>query len=274
MQRIEEVYDSANRPHPLIEELLAVIQYKDLVLQFISRSLKTRYKRSMLGVVWTLLNPLLTMVVLTLVFSNVFRFDIEYYPIYILSGLVAWNFFSSTTHGSMGEMVWSGELLHRIYVPKSVFAISSLGTSLVNLGISLIPLLLIALVLGVRLKLAIFALPLAVLLLALFALGVSLLLSTAAVYFADMVPVYDVMLTIWMYATPIIYPIERIPAQWLWLFKLNPLYYMVRLFRAPVYEGAVPDFQTWAIAAAIAVVTFVAGGLLFTSKANEYAIRA
>ncbi len=125
MQLSEEIYDSANRRHPLIEELLALIKYRDLIYQFTSRTLKARYKRSVLGVVWTMLNPLLMMVVLTLVFSAYFKSNIEHYPVYVLSGLMAWNFFSATTQAAMGEMVWSGALLNRIYVPKSVFAFSA-----------------------------------------------------------------------------------------------------------------------------------------------------
>jgi ABC-2 type transport system permease protein len=268
-----EVYDSASRPHPLLEELIALFRYKELIIQFVSRSIKTRYKRSMLGVVWTILNPLLTMVVLTLVFSSVFRFSVENYPVYVLSGLVIWGFFSSTTSAAMGEMIWSGSLLSRIYVPKSVFAVSAIGTGLVNLLFSLVPLLVISLVLGIRFRLAVLALPLAILLLAAFALGVGLLLATTAVYFADMLPVYEVILTIWMYATPIIYPIDAVPPQFAWILKLNPLYYLVEVFRKPLFNGVIPDAKVWLIATGSAVVVLVLGGLIFTAKSSEYAYR-
>ena len=103
-----EIYNSSKRPHPMVEEILAVIKFRELIYQFVSRSIKTRYKRSALGVIWTMLNPLLTMVVLTIVFSSLFRFQIENFPIYILSGQVVWIFFSSVTSGAMGEMVWGG----------------------------------------------------------------------------------------------------------------------------------------------------------------------
>jgi ABC-type polysaccharide/polyol phosphate export permease len=106
-----------------------------------------------------------------------------------------------------------------------------------------------------------------------FALGMGLLLSTAAVYFADMLPVYEVLLVIWMYATPIIYPIEIVPPQLAWLLKLNPLYYMITIFRQPLFEGTIPDFFTWLIASACAVTALVLGGLVFTSRSHEYAYR-
>jgi ABC-type polysaccharide/polyol phosphate export permease len=221
--------------------------------------------------VWTLLNPLLTMIVLSLVFSRLS--NLANYPIYILSGLVAWNFFSGTTREAMGDMVWSGNLLNRIYVPKSVFVVSAAGTGLINLGLALIPLLFIALVLGVPLRPSLVALPPAVLVLAVFALGVGMIISTAAVYFADMLPVYDVVLQIWFYASPVLFTFAMLPQRWSWLFRLNPLYYMITLFRTPIMEGVIPGWTTWAVAAAFALAAFVVGGLLFTSKSNDYAYR-
>jgi ABC-type polysaccharide/polyol phosphate export permease len=270
---LQEVFDSANRPHPLVEEFLALVKYRELVRQFISRSIKTRYKRSVLGVLWTLLNPLLTMIVLTIVFSQVFRFEIENYAIYVLTGLVGWNFLSSSTAGAMGEMLWSGSLLGRIYIPKSVFTVSAVGTALVNLLLSLIPVFLISLVLGLRFTPALLVMPLSILIMTVFSLGVGLALSTAAVYFADMVPVYDVFLTIWMYATPIIYPLEVIPEQFRWLVWINPFYYIITLFREPLYNGTVPDLSVWLIASAFALLAILFGSYIFTSRSNEYAYR-
>jgi len=268
-----QIYDSAKRPHPLVEELHALVQYKDLVVQSISRAIKTRYKRSALGVIWTMLNPLLMMIVLTLVFANIFRFSVENYPVYILSGLVIWNFFSGSTSGAMSEMLWSGQLLSRIYVPKSLFAVSSIGTGLVNLLLSLIPLSLIAIVLGVRISPAVLVIPFAILIVAVFALGIGLFLSTISVFFADILPIYDVLLMIWFYTTPIIYPIEIVPEQFRWLVMLNPMVYMVQLFRQPILQGTIPEPRVWLITVVCALVALVLGSFVFTSKSNEYAYR-
>jgi ABC-type polysaccharide/polyol phosphate export permease len=269
----DEVYDSAARPHPLIEELIALFKYKELIVQFVSRSIKTRYKRSFLGVVWTMLNPLLTMIVLTLVFANLFRFQIENYAVYILSGLIVWSFFSTSTSTAMGEMIWSGNLLNRIYVPKSVFAVSAVGTGLYNLVISMVPLFLITLVLGVNIGWEVLVMPFAILLLAIFSLGIGLILATAAVYFADMLPVYEVVLTIWMYATPIIYPLEIVPPNLRWVFQLNPLYYLLEAFRLPLFNQVVPGPGIWIPAIFVSLAALIAGGLFFTANSNEYAYR-
>jgi homopolymeric O-antigen transport system permease protein len=273
MQRVKDTYDTSKRPPALVEELLALITYRELIIQFISRSIKTRYKRSLLGVVWTMLNPLLTMAILTLVFSNLFRFSVEAYPVYILCGLTAWNFFSSSTNAAMGDMVWSGRLLSRIYVPKSVFAVSAIGTGLVNLLIALIPLFFITILLGLKITPAVLVMPVAILFLAMFALGIGLLLSAAAVYFGDMIPVYEVFLILWMYATPIIYPIDIIPANLVWIFKLNPMYYLVTLFREPLYSGVVPGLSFWLIGGGCALVALILGSIVFTSKSQDYAYR-
>lgn len=268
-----EIYDSAKRRHPLVEEALVLIRYRDLLYQFVTSSIKTRYKRSVLGVVWTLLNPLLTMIILTLVFSQVFRITVANYPVYVLGGLVAWNFFSSTTSQAMVSMALGGNLLQRIYVPKSVFAVSAMGVGLVNLALSIIPLFLIAIFQRTPITPSVLVMPFAVLLLLFFSMGVGLILETAAVYFADMLPFYEVLLMLWMYCTPIIYPLEIIPERYQTIFKLNPMYHFVTLFRTPLYTGELPSVNEWLIAGAIAVLTLLIGAFVFTAKSNEYAYR-
>jgi ABC-type polysaccharide/polyol phosphate export permease len=115
--------------------------------------------------------------------------------------------------------------------------------------------------------------PLAIALLVIFALGVGLLLSTAAVYFPDMLPVYEVFLTLWLYSSPIIYPIEIVPENLVWFFKLNPMYYLVNLFRAPLFDGIIPGLREWLIGGVCAVGVFLVGWVVFTSKSHEYAYR-
>ncbi len=269
---MSEFYDSAQQRHPLLLELKDVFRYRDLIWQFVISSIKTRYKRSFLGVIWTLLNPLLMMLVLTIVFSRLFN-TVAHYPVYVLNGLIVWNYLANTTMASMQNMVLSGALLGRIYVPKSVFAVSAAGAGLVNLGLSAIPLFFIALVTGVPIKFTVLAMLPALVLLVMFALGVSLLLQAAAIFFADMMPVYEVFLTVWFYLTPLMYPVSMIPARWAILWKLNPMYHLLRVMRAPLFEGVVPGWETWAIAALSAVVMLIVGGLVFTSKSHEYAYR-
>jgi ABC-2 type transport system permease protein len=267
------VYDSAERRSPLLEQFLEVARYRDLLLQLISRNIKTRYKRSALGVLWTMLNPLLMMMVLTFVFSEVFRFQTTHYAAYALAGLSLWNFFAQTTTGAMSELIWGGSLMSRIYLPRAIFAFTALGTGLVNLLLSLAPLFLIMIVTGVPLRPAILILPLPIVLTAMFALGMGLVLSRLAAYFADVMEMYQILLTAWMYLTPVIYPKEIIPEGVRWLFNLNPMYHLLEIFRAPLYVGWFAGPKTMAAAAVASTLTLAFGWWFFSRKADELAYR-
>ena len=268
------LYDSARHANSFVTEFLALIHYRELVRQMISRSIKTRYKRSALGVIWTMLNPLLTMLVLTIVFSTLFRFQIEHYPVYILSGLLAWNFFASTTNLAMGEMLWSGDLLKRIYLPKAIFVVSTTGSGLVNMGLSMVPLLIIMLITRTPITSSMLILPVSILALTIFAMGVGFILSTIVVYFQDIMQIYEVVLMMGMYATPIIYPPEIIPERFQFITKLNPVYYFVRCFQEPIFKGQIPSLETWITTFLIAIFTLIVGWYIFTRKVSEYAYRA
>jgi ABC-2 type transport system permease protein len=267
------VYDSSRLPPPFRRELYELVRYRDLVVQLVTRDVRTRYKRSILGVGWTLLNPLLMMAVLTLVFSQLFRADVSHYAVYLLSAQLLWIFFAQTTTQAMNSLTWGGALVSKIYLPRSVFAVSQVGTGLVNLVLALVPLLLIVVLSGVPLTWALLWLPLPMLLVACFALGIGLLLSTVAISFPDVVEMYQVILTAWYFLTPIIYPLSALPESTRSLMRLNPAYYLVEAFRAPVYAGTAPEPATLVVAMVAAVVTLVVGWLLFTSAADEMPAR-
>src|SRR5215510_14896782 len=211
LDNIEFTYDSQLRKSPAIEELFDVIKYRDLIYQLIRRDIVARYKRSVLGVVWTMLQPLGMMLVMTIVFSQLFG-RVEGYSLYLLSGLVAWNFFSQTTTAAIYQIVWGGALMRRIYIPHTAFSISSVGTGAVNLILSLIPLLLIMLITQRPITWAIMFIPIPIILLTAFALGVGLMLSTLAVQFPDIKEMYLIIIQAWMYLTPIMYPEDIIPS--------------------------------------------------------------
>jgi ABC-type polysaccharide/polyol phosphate export permease len=270
MNRATPVYDSASKVSAGLEEVRQVVRYRDLVYQLVRRDILTRYKRSVLGVAWTMLNPLGMMIVLTLAFSQLFT-GLEGYAAYVLSGLIAWTFFSQTTTAAMYNIVWGNSLMHRIYLPRTVFAISSIGTGLVNLLLSLVPMLVVMIAVQVPLRWAVLFLPVAMVLLALFSLGVGLLLSTLAVYFPDVAEMYQIVLLAWMYLTPIIYPENIVPESYrFWMFNLNPLYHLIKLFRLPLYEGMVPSPVRVGSALAVSVVMLALGWFVFTRKAADF----
>ncbi|NLG98075.1 MAG: ABC transporter permease [Chloroflexi bacterium] len=268
-------YDSAELSNPAIEELREVWNYRNLIYQLTRRDILSRYKRSILGVAWTMLNPLGMMLVLTIAFSELFRFQTEYsYAGYVLSGLMVWNFFSQTTTASMVNLVWGGGLLHRIYVPRTSFALAAMLTGVVNFILSLVPLLLVFLITRVPFSPTILIFPIPLLLLVCFSLGVGLLISTLAVYFPDVSEMYSIAMLGWMYLTPVIYPESVLPQNYqFWITHLNPMYYMVKLFRIVVYYGDLPSLMELLPAVLIALVTLAIGWTVFTKKAGEFAYR-
>ena len=266
------VYDSAKRPSPAIEELRQVFRYRYLIGQLLRRDILTRYKRSALGVAWTMINPLGTMLILALVFSQVFR--MEGYASYILSGLMAWNFFSQASNAAIINLVWGGGLLKRVYIPRTSFAIAAVGTGLVNLLLALIPLFIVLLINGIHITWAVLFLPVPIIMVAMFTLGVGLLLSSFAVYFPDVAEMYQIVLLAWMYLTPIIYPPEILPELAAKIIPyVNPMYWLVELFRAPIYLGVIPAWsEIWPILI-VCVVVLVLGWWFFCKRADEMAYR-
>jgi ABC-2 type transport system permease protein len=267
------VYDSAQTGSNALLELREVIKYQNLIIQLVRRDILTRYKRSVLGIAWSMLTPLGTMIVLTIVFSHAFRSITPDYPAFVLSGLIAWLFFSQSTNAITLHLIWGGDLFRRIYIPRTTFAISAIGTGLINLVLSLIPLLLVIVVISRTIHWTVIFVPIAILFLAMFALGIGLLVATIAVYFADVAEMYQIVLTAWMYLTPILYPPDYLPPQYQIFLRLNPMYHMVQLFRSFVYYGQLPSASEFLLAGGIATVTLALGWWIFTKKADEFAYR-
>lgn len=264
------MYDSAKRGSSALEEMRGILQYRDLIYQLVRRDIVTRYKRSALGIAWTMLQPLGMMIIMTVVFSNLFQ-SVKGYPSYILSGLVAWTFFSQTTTAAINQIVWGGTLLHRIYLPRTSFAVSAIGTGVINLMFSLVPLIAIMLITGRPIRWSILFVPIAMILLAAFALGIGLILSTLAIYFPDVSEMYQIILVAWMYLTPIIYPEEILPEAYrFWITNLNPMYHLIQVFRLPLYEGVFPGWVEIIIAGGISLITLTIGWLFFSKKADEF----
>lgn len=266
------IYDSARHGFLPIEELREALKYRNLIVQLVRRDIVARYKRSVLGVAWTMLNPLGMMIVLTVVYSQLFK-TVEGYPAYVLSGLIAWNFFSQTTSAAIGSLVWGGEFFQRIYVPRSVFAISAMGTGLVNLLLSFVPLLGVMIIAGVPIRASIIFFPIPIILLIFVSLGVGLLISSIAIYFPDIVEMYQIILQAWFFITPIVYPIDLLPEKLRSIITLNPLAPVINLFRAIIYEGKLPTSADLIPATLIALITIGIGWWIFARKSDEFAYR-
>ena len=254
-----------------LEELRDLARHSHLLASLVKRDLTVRYKRSVIGFFWTMLNPLLLMIILTVVFSALFRFEgIEPYAVYFLSEYLVFGFFSQTTVTSMTSLSWNGGLMKKVRVPKSIFAISTTISGLVNLCLAYIPLFAIMVVLDAPIRPAVFFLPVAFLIIGVFTLGVSFLLSALAVYFEDVSHMYQVATIGLMYMTPIIYPISIIPYKYLWLVRANPLTHLFKLARDPIYLGQLPAGHVIQASVISAVVALVLGWLVFHRLSRNF----
>ncbi|HEV8267788.1 MAG TPA: ABC transporter permease, partial [Thermoanaerobaculia bacterium] len=233
-----------------------------------------RYKRSVLGIGWTMLSPLLNMVALTIAFSAILKQAIWNYPVYYLTGYLIWAFFAQATGHAATLTVDAVEITQRIYIPRSVFVASAVGVALVNLVLSLVPLLFIIVATLYPVRWTWVFLPVSMVVAAVFTCGVGLVVFTLASRFADVKETYLVLLSSWFFATPIVYSPQIVPAKYRLIIDANPMTYIVELFRAPIYQGALPDLRTFGIATAIALATFLLGWLLYAAKIEDYASRS
>lgn len=247
-------------------------KYLFLMQQMISRDFKVKYKRSVLGVVWSLLYPLMMMGVMAIVFSQMFKFRMEgvNYLVYLLSGLIMFNYFNEATSTAMTSIVYNFQLMTKVYIPKYIFPLSKCLFVGINFVLSLIPLLLIVLITGAPITLSYFCLPYAFICLFLFALGIGLIISTVSVFLRDMFYIYSILLTIWQYFTPIFYDISMLPVELQYLFKFNPLYQFITFARSILLDGVVPNLTSWIWCGVSALVALVIGCFVFKSKQDKF----
>jgi ABC-2 type transport system permease protein len=265
------IYDSARRRPRWIEEAVNLWLYRGLVHELVIRDIKTRYKRSILGMVWTMLAPLLNMVALTLVFSAILKTAIENYPVYFMAGSILWTFFSQTTSNAASQTLPSNELAKRMFVPRSVFIASALGGGLVNLALSLVPMCLILVVTGFPLHATWVFLPVSVAITSLFTAGVALMLFTMASRFADIREMYLVLVQTWFFLTPVVYHPSIVPPKYRFALWTNPMYYLVQTFREPIYDGTIPSATLVLGSLALSLTVLVTGWVFFCHRVDDMA---
>lgn len=246
------------------------LKYKSLLRELVVRDIKLKYRRSILGLLWSLLNPLLMMIVLTIIFSSLFKRNIDNFPVYLLTGRMIFVFFSETTNQAMMSIISNSSLIKKVYLPKYILPLSKALSSYINLMFSLLALIIVMIVTKIKITWVLILFPLPLIYTLIFSIGVGLVLSTYAVFFRDLVHLYSVLLTAWMYFTPIFYPVEIIPERYLFLVKSNPLYYIVQCFREIVLYGRIPSLSLNLICLAIAIITLFFGLIIFYKNQNKF----
>ena len=265
------VYDSRAVRLQGAVELKELFRYRFLLSNLISRDLKVRYKRSSLGFIWVMLNPLLMMGVIAIVFSNLFRFSLAHYPAYLLGGILVWNLFAQGSVAAMSSLHGNGATLQKMYVPPSVFVASAVGSALVNLAFALLPFFGLAIIIGVTPSPTWVFILVPLVEVTMFTFGVGLIISALFVFFHDVFEIYTVFLNAFIYLTPVFYPVEVLP-KWLQeVEKYNPMFQFLNAFRKPILWGQVPPLHDLLPGAIMALVTFVVGWLVFTRVEGRFA---
>ncbi|MBN6064970.1 ABC transporter permease [Aggregatibacter actinomycetemcomitans] len=255
----------------LIGKFRRFYAFDELLKQLIVRDVKLKYRRSYLGYLWSILNPLMLMMVLVVIFSNLFRFDIPNFPLYLITGQVMFNFMIEATSMSVGSIIGNTSLIKKTYVPKYIFTVSKVGSSLVNLVFSLGALILVMIFTEAVFSWELLYFPLIVLQVFIFSLGVGLYLAAATVFFRDIQYLWGVFTSMWMYLTPLFYPVSIIPLEYQDIYKgLNPMYWYIEQFRNIVLYAKSPDLYSMLIGFLVAFVFLIFGAWYFNKKQDEF----
>jgi len=246
-------------------------KYRDLLRLLVVKSVKLKYRRSVLGYLWSVLNPLLIMIVMTLVFSNMFRYEIQNYPVYLFTGRLLFTFLTTSTENAIYSITGNASLLKKTYVPKYIFTLAKVTSALVDLIFSLGALVIVIVATGAKLTWTALLFPMVLLQLYIFCVGLGLFLAQANVFFRDTRFIYNAVTTAWLYLTPLFYPIESLKSGLRWCIEhLNPMYFYVRQFRDLIYQGVLPEGRLVLMGCAAALFALILGLWSFMRSKDKF----
>ncbi len=256
----------------MIKKFKEIYAYREMIFSLVKRDLKGRYKGSILGFLWTFINPLLQLAVYTMVFSTIMRSGIEDYYLFLFVALIPWIFFSTSVAGGAG-CIWSQqEMVKKIYFPREVLPISFVTSQFVNMLLCFIVIFLVLIVSGKGLNpAAILCLPIIMIVEYILALGIALIVSAVTVYIRDLEYILGIITMAWQFLSPVMYSIEQVPEQLHGIFNLNPMSHVIVAYRDILYYGKIPEIQTLLNATILGVVLLILGGLVFNSLQKHFA---
>ncbi|MCD7836151.1 MAG: ABC transporter permease [Lachnospiraceae bacterium] len=247
-----------------------IYAYRDMIGSLVQRELRGKYKGSVLGFLWTFINPLCQIIVYTIVFSIIVRSDLDKFYVYIITGMIPWLFFDSSMRIGAGCVRYQGDMIKKIYFPREVLPIACVTANFVNMLFCFVIVFLVLFVSGVGVSLrALFSLPLVMLIEYILVLGFTLLISSITVFFKDLEHIVTVVLMAWIYLTPILYSISSVPGKLVWIFKLNPLTYVIEAYHSILYWQEVPTATIIFRAAFCAAAILIVGEMVF-AKLDDY----
>ncbi|MFE4712014.1 ABC transporter permease [Paenibacillus sp. NPDC056722] len=246
-----------------------IYRYRELLFELVKRDLKKKYRRSSLGIIWSVLNPLLFMAITTIIFSTMFKNQIKDFPIYFLIGQVVYAFFAEATGLAQTGLIENGSLIKKVYTPKYIFPLSKIFFSLVNMSFSLIAILIITIFMGYNLPLTSVLFFIPILFVFLFSIGIGLILSSLTVFYRDILHIYGIFLSLLSFFSATFYPIEIIPETYRFFVELNPIYVFIYYFRTLVLDGQLPDLKLNVLAITYCLVSLLLGYKIFKKNENK-----
>lgn len=256
----------------VVNAAIAVRKYRFLIRQLVARDFRTKYKRSILGMFWSFLNPLLMMLVQYFVFSTIFKSDVPNFAAYLIIGTVMFNFFNEACGMALGSIVGNASLITKVYMPKYIYPLTRVMSSMVNLAISLIPLLIVCVITGVEFHRSALLAFFFLICLTVFCLGLGLLLSAAMVFFRDTQFLWGVLSMMWMYATPIFYPETILPEKFKFILQVNPLYHFLKNTRLCILSGISPEPVVYVQCLLLALGALLIGALVFRKAQDRFVL--
>lgn len=249
-----------------------IYSYREMIKSFVRRDLRGRYQGSFLGFLWTFLNPLLQLIVYSIVFSTILRANIDKYYLFLFVALIPWIFFSNSVTGGAMSIISQKDMVKKIYFPREVLPIAHVTSAFINMLLCFIVIFAVVLVSGTPIN------PLALLCLVpvwiveyILALGMAFITSAITVYMRDMEHILSIVVMAWQYLTPVMYSDTMIPEKLRPIFNLNPMTPIIKAYRTILYEAKVPDLSTLLWALALGVVVLVIGWLIFSYLKRRFA---
>lgn len=253
------------------EKIKEIYTYRHMLKTLVKQDIRGRYKGSVFGFLWTLLNPLLLLAVYSVVFQFVFKLDIEHYPIYLFVALMPWTTFANTIALGTNSVVSSAAILKKVYFPREILPLASVISNMINYIFSFVIIVIALFIAGIGVSWYIVFLPVLLIIQAMFTLALTLVLSAGNVYIRDIQYIMNPVMMIWMYASPILYKVDMVPAKYMAIYKLNPMMHLIEGYRAILYYKQMPDFKWLGIIFGVSLVLLIIGFVVFGKLQRRFA---
>lgn len=249
----------------------SLYDYRELLKTSVKKDVGGKYKHSFLGVLWSFVNPLLQIIVYAIIFPLIMRSNIEYYVVFMVCGLIPWNYFSTVINRASFTMIENGNILKKVYFPREILPLSVVTSETITFLISSIIIVCFVLGYGLGITINIVFYPILLFVQFVLLLGISLFVSSITVYFRDLQHFIGVLLQLFFYATPIVYSVESIPENFQWILKYNPMTYIIEGYRDIFYYQTMPEIGTLLIVLVIGILLCVTGYIVFNKLQKKFA---